>query len=83
MHVAAVTGSSPIASSLLQSGNVNVNSRTSRGDTPLHLATRNNHLDIVGALLHGGAQVDVKGTVSIASLVVIVDDDACYFISFM
>lgn len=39
------------------------NAPTVRGETPLHLATRGNQVDVMRLLLKRGAQVDAKAKV--------------------
>lgn len=56
-----------IAIFLLQNG-AEVEARTVRGETPLHLAARANQTDIVRILLRNGASVDSKAKVSLAEI---------------
>src|SRR2546423_596576 len=60
LHVAAFTGIRQFVDLVLDKWDVNVNTKTSSGETALHWAARNGHEGVVRRLLEHGADVNAR-----------------------
>ncbi|KAJ5889943.1 hypothetical protein N7504_010753 [Penicillium tannophilum] len=60
LHIAAEHGLAQYSAHLLQKGDIDVDSKTSEGMTPLFIAAQSNHADIVRLLLENGADPDMQ-----------------------
>jgi hypothetical protein len=60
LHFCAQKGFTTSVKRLLSIRNINVNVKAVSGDTPLHYAVRNGHIEIVRLLLQNGAEVNAR-----------------------
>ena len=60
LHHCAENGFTTSVKRLLSIRNINVNVKDVSGDTPLHYAARNGHIEISHLLLQNGAEVNVR-----------------------
>ncbi len=68
LHHAAFSGDTELAENLLKRRSTQIDYRDKNGNTPLHLAVRQNHLEMVKLLVEKGADMEAANNAGLTPL---------------